>query len=43
MDLEKTRYKQGGYNYNILDPIKHEALNQWWFNVGPASQTMVQH
>ena len=24
-------------------PSKHETLNQYWFHVGPASQTVAQH
>ena len=23
-------------------PNKHDTFTQWWFNVGPASQTVVQ-
>ena len=31
------------YDWEELSPSKHPTLNQCWFNVGPASQTMGQH
>ena len=31
------------YDWEELSPSKHSTLNQFWFNVGPASQTMVHY